>query len=270
MKNILTAGLLLCLWLCHAQQTVAQESAKLDLEIIDLSQKQIELMNTHKDATPKKRDKALVNGIYKPYSNLWKGYLGNPKDFKQWLNEVAYQELETYNEKSEKIDLLEMNRYFDKTVSAMEAFTGHRAVGKWYVFFGPKWTNLGGFEDGTMLIDLAHNRNNSMEAITTVFPHELNHQIYSNTMRQDSKEVLHRIVNEGFACYVSYLFHKGERTVAEELFYSEAQYQFCLKNEEEILQLLAANHQSDDAQKARNFASRGYRFKEGYPGAIGY
>lgn len=240
------------------------------LQIIDISSKQIKLMNRYQNEPINIRDSILTDSIYKPHKYLWNGYLGEEKDFIEWVNTVAYKELPEYNLKAKKINLTHLNDYFFETVKEMEAFTGYRPQGLWYIFFGPKWTNLGGFEDGTMLIDLAHKSNKSLSDIQLVFPHEINHQIYSNTLQEQGNDVLSRILDEGFACYVSYMFHNGTTTKAEELYYSETDLEMCIDNEIEAMELLREHNDSNDNQLSRNFASRGYKFSNKLPSAIGY
>ncbi|NLP59363.1 DUF2268 domain-containing putative Zn-dependent protease [Lutibacter sp. B1] len=248
----------------------AQNEQMSGVEIIDISQKQIELMNMLQNEPVEKRNAILIDSIYKPNSYLWKGYLGSESDFANWVNNTAYKELESYNTKANSIDLSKLNQYFFETVREMEKFTGNKPKGKWYIFFGPKWTNLGGFDDGTMLIDLAHESNKSLEDIKIFFPHEINHQIYSDTMEQENNAVLYRILDEGFACYVSYLFHGGKTTIAEELDFTEPEYKACLENEKELIKLLKKNYKSNNEKLSDNFANRGYRFSEKLPGAVGY
>ena len=227
-------------------------------------------MNQVQNKPIEERNTVLIDSIYKPNSYLWNGYLGSESDFTNWINNTAYNELENYNLKSEDINLSKLNKYFFETVNEMEKFTGNKPYGKWYIFFGPKWTNLGGFDDGTMLIDLAHESNKTIEDIKIFFPHEINHQIYSNTTEQNDNAVLYRILDEGFASYVSYLFHNGKTTIAEELDYTESEYKSCVENEKELIDLLRKNYKSNSEKLSDNFANRGYRFSEKFPGAVGY
>jgi uncharacterized protein YjaZ len=178
--------------------------------------------------------------------------------------------LEIYNAKAETIDLEELNRYFLTTVESMTEFTGYQPKGKWYIFFGPKWTNAGGINDGIMLIDLAHSSNTSIEDIQKFFPHEVNHQIYFSTMQANTRAVLGRILDEGFATYVSYLYHNRKKSIARELGYTEEEYQICRTNDKKLIAVLAKYYQSDDNDLSRQFANRGYKISEEYPGAVGY
>ena len=259
-------SLLLCFLFIHPSIASNEGGVK----VIDISQQQVRLMNKYQNSSISERNKILIDSLYTPHQYLWNGYLGNENEFAEWLNKTAFNELKEYTEKAKKIDLKKLDNYLFQTVEAMSDFTGHQPEGRWYVFFGPKWTNLGGFGNGTMLIDLAHASNQTIDDIKKFFPHEINHQIYSSYIKEDKDAVLHRILDEGFACYVSHQFHKTETTKAQELGYSTQNFESAGEREKELIELLKKNYQSNNENLSRRFADRGYRFKENYPGAIGY
>lgn len=248
----------------------AQQQGLSSLEIIDISQQQIRMMNRLQNAPENIRNDIFVDSIYTPYAYLWEGYLGSESAFKAWLNETAFPELEVYNKKAKDINLAQLNAFFFQAVKKMVDLTGHQPNGKWFIFFGPKWTNLGGFGDGTMLIDLAHKSNDAMGNITAVFPHEINHQIYAATKPREDNAVLYRILDEGFACYVSSVFHDGSVSIAKELAYTEDEYAWCQAHEQEVMALLQKHFKSNDNQLSRQFAMRNFQFTEEMPAAIGY
>jgi hypothetical protein len=240
------------------------------IEWIDIAMKQVRLMRAAEDLPQEKRDRLLLDSIFMPHTGLWHGYLGQEAAFLNWVNNTAFSELSEYERKLKEICTLEMQKIFARNVQDMKSLTGFTPQGKWYVFFGPKWTNLGGLGDGTMLIDLANSANTSLEDITRVFAHEINHQIYSLTCPQKDNAVLYRILNEGFACYVSYLYHQESTSIARELAYTEAQYRACRDNDARAIELLREHYQSNDSQLSRLFAHRQYLFYDDLPGALGY
>ena len=246
-----------------------QEAPGHPVEIIDLSGRQLRLMEGWQGRPGAERDSLMLDSLYRPYQRLWSGYLGGPADFLEWLNGDGFAQLEDYRSRARALDLDKLNAYFGETVNQMTEFTGHAPQGRWYVFFGPHWTNLGGFGDGTMLIDLAHPDNENTAAISQYFPHELNHQIYAAT-QTGGKPVLRRILDEGFACFVSFRFHKGAITKAEALGYTEEAFEYCRLKEPSLLGLLQQFAASDDPEVGNRFADRGVHISEGHPGAIGY
>ena len=175
----------------HGFVLCEQSNKDKTIEIVDISKDQLRLMNKYENEPIEKRNQLLIDSIYTPNRYLWNGYLGNEKDFTAWLNNIAYKELSQFNIKAKNINLQKLSKYFFKTVDSMTEFTGHKGFGKWYVFFFLKWTNLGGFNDGTMLIDLAHDSNKKLDDLTKFFPHEINHQIYENTVKESDNAVLY-------------------------------------------------------------------------------
>lgn len=247
----------------------AQDNHQPQVEIIDLSSRQLRLMEAWEARPGAARDSILLDSLYRPYEKLWRGYVGEPADFLEWINAEGYSGLDAFRSRARALDLEKLGAYFEETVTAMTAFTGHSPQGSWYIFFGPQWTNLGGLSDGTMLIDLGHPDNGNTAAISAFFPHELNHQIYAAT-QPGGKAVLRRILDEGFACYVGYRFRQGGVSKAEALGYTEEAYAYCREEEGRLLGLLRQFMASDDPQVGDSFADRGVHVSEGYPGAIGY
>ncbi len=260
----------LCAFLFAAAALLqSQEAPGPQVEFIDLSARQLRLMEAWQDRPGAQRDSAMLDSLYRPYQRLWQGYLGEPADFLEWLNGEGYGQLGAFRSRARALDLEKLGAYFRETATAMTAFTGHEPVGNWYLFFGPQWTNLGGFGDGTMLIDLAHPDNGNTAGISEFFPHELNHQIYATTQPR-GKAVLRRIVDEGFACYVGYRFRQGTVSKAEALGYTEEAFAYCGEQETSLLGLLRQFVASDDPEVSDSFADRGVHVSERYPGAIGY
>ncbi|MFY0629029.1 MAG: hypothetical protein JXR05_01540 [Flavobacteriaceae bacterium] len=269
MKRILIFFLAINFLACTSKVKTPESIEKFPIEIIDLTSKQLDLMISLKGEQSSKRDSIFINQLYKPNLELWNNYIGNDKDFLKWLNTTAYSELKSYQKVSKEINLKELNAFFQKTLVDMKSLTGFYPKGRWYITFGPKWTDAGGFGNGTMVLDLAHTENTEHH-IKLLFPHELNHQIYANTAPNSDKAVLKKIINEGFACYVNYLFHNKKITISEALNYSENEYIACKDSDAELIEFLDKVKNSKDQNTANQLANRGYFVSESLPGAIAY
>ncbi|MFK7833337.1 MAG: DUF2268 domain-containing putative Zn-dependent protease [Winogradskyella sp.] len=269
MKNLITVFLLIVFLSCQSIPKTTQKQESSEFELIDLTKTQLNLMKMFKDEDRIKRDSIFTEKIYEPYLELWNNYLGNKNDFIEWLNTTSFPELNQYQNKAEEINLEDLNKYFKNTKKRMTKFTGFEPVGKWYIVFGPKWTDAGGIGNSAMVLDLANSINDT-EHIKLLFPHELNHQIYSSTIPNTESIVLKRILDEGFASYVSFLFHKGETTKAQELHYTEKELKTCNENEDMILRKLEKYQNSIDKKIANLFADRSYKIEKDLPGGIGY
>lgn len=269
MKRIILLIITFSLFNCNSTKNKRVKREKTSLEIINLANSQLSLMNDLKNKDKIIRDSIFLKKIYSTNLELWNNYLGDENDFLKWLNNVSFPELNLYQETSKNLKLDELNEYFIETSKKMKTFTGYEPKGKWYIVFGPKWTDAGGFGNGTMVLDLANSKN-SLKHIKLIFPHELNHQIYSHTLPSFESVVLKRIINEGFATYVSYLFHNKETSISQELHYSEEELKTCIENEEKIMVLLKKHYKSNDKDIANLFANRNYKIEKNFPGAIGY
>lgn len=253
---------------CSSQKLL--KKAEQNLKVHDIGTTELLLLNRYRNTDTLTRNKILIDSIYIPYASFWKSYLGNDRVFINWINEKGYKQLDSWNNNTQAVNPDVLAQKLRGTAVEMSKLTGHFAKGDWYILYGPGWADLGGFGDGTMLIDLANFSVRNADRIVWLYPHELNHQIYANTLKIKENIVLNRILDEGFATYVSYIFHEKKYSIARELTFSETDYTFCVENEKELLKLLADNYHKNDETLSRQFADRTYKFKENYPGAVGY
>ena len=240
---------------------------KSELEIIDLGSKELKYLKKYYN---NKIDSVkLMDRIYVPYEEMWKGYIGNSSDFMNWVNSKNLDDLTKWqsNKNVNSKILANQLKVYEKE---MFLFTGKRPQGKWYIFYGPAWTNLGGLGSGEMLIDLANKNNVSNDSIIFVYPHELNHQIYHNQINQSDDVVLNRILDEGFASYINYIFHQKKNSKAKELYYTEDEFNVCDSNDKVLVDFLSKYYTSKDEKIADNLASRSYKINDNLPGAIAY
>lgn len=240
-----------------------------EFSVIDLGTTQISTFADIKERKPQNQNEILVEKIYVPNKELWEGYIGDEHAFLKWTNEKALVQEDSWKE-NKKVNSRVLSDELKKYAREMSAFTGYKPKGKWYLLYGPAFTDLGGLSGGIMLIDLANKVNINNDVIINLYPHELNHQIYSATKPPTEKIVLDRIIDEGFATYVSYIFHEKKYTKASELKYSEEEFQYCISNEDKLKGLLKKYYLSGDEKQSRDFANRNFKIGEKYPGAIGY
>lgn len=239
-------------------------------QILDITRQEVRLLQRVKDLSPEQRDKILADSLYRPYKSIWDGYLGSEADFAKWASGKAFEGLAAFFEKLEPLGLNKLEGVLEQTSERMARFTGFVPQGKWLLLYGPGWCNICGGTDGSMVIDLASSANASVEDIASWLPHEINHQIYGNQNPAKEQTVIRRVVDEGLACYASYLYYHRKRPIATELAYTEEEYQTCVKHETEIVRLIGDTYNSSDAGQIVKFGNRKFKFKDNYPGAIGY
>ena len=239
------------------------------LELTDLSQTQIRLMQHYQNADSNTRKKVFEDSVYTPYQEFWNGYLGNADDVSSWMND-AMSLLPEWKLKNEAIDGKLLVKHFREVAEKMTQLTGYSPKGKWYIVYGPAWTDLGGLGDFAMLIDLAHKSNSSNERILRMFPHELTHQIMTNVNPHHDSSAVSSIIGEGFAVWMNQKYWGKKYTLAENLGYSEEELQFCDKNITALKQFLVSSIYSTDEAIINVFRNRSDKLNEKLPGAIGY
>lgn len=172
------------------------------LEVYDISQKQLEVMRKYKDADVKVRSKVFVDEIYTPYKQFWEGYLGDGEKVAEWMNKAIVR-LPDFEKRNKAINGNKLLKQFRQVAKEMTKITGFEPKGKWYIVYGPAWTDLGGLGDFAMLIDLSHENNSSNAKIMKMFPHELTHQIMTNVNKNKDDSAISSIVGEGFAVWMN-------------------------------------------------------------------
>lgn len=247
----------------------AQNKKNNELQIFDISQIQIRLMSQYKNTDTILRAKVFKDSIYKPFSGFWDGYVGGAENMVSFLN-GAMPRLPEMIRRNEAIDGKKIVSQLNDVNREMKKLTGYEAKGKWFIAFGPGYTDLGGLGDYAMLIDLSHESNSSNERILKMFPHELTHQIMSNVNKAPDDSAINSIVGEGFAVYMNQMYWGKKYTVAENLGYTESELQICDKNEAVLKNFLKQNAFSNDENMIDVFRSRNTKLNDNLPGAIGY
>lgn len=239
------------------------------LEVYDISQKQLQLMQKHKNSDVKVRKKIFIDKIYAPYKQFWEGYLGNGDDVAEWMN-GAMSKLSEFEKRNKAVNGKKLIKQFRDVAKEMKNLTGYEPKGKWYVVYGPAWTDMGGLGDFAMLIDLSHENNSSNEKILRSFPHELTHQIMTNVNKNKDDSAISPIVGEGFAVWMNQKYWKQKYTLAQNLGYTETELQACDKNIEILKKMFLANKYSTDKDVIDAFRNRSQKPAESLPGAVGY
>lgn len=235
-------------------------------EIINLARLEIKIIDNFFIETDSIKNRNLIiNKLFTPHKNFWNSYMGSKNEFIEWYENNMLQY------KNKKINAKKLSRELKKIKYTISEMTGYKPVGTWYIIYGAAWTDLGGLADGTMLIDLAHKNNFSIEQITKFFPHELSHQVYFNQNRFNDSTALKSIIDEGLAVYVNQIYWENKYSLAENLGFSENELKKCIENENLIKEFFDINKFSTDKKIINQFRSRNFSIlPKKLPGAIGY
>lgn len=243
--------------------------AQQTLKVYDISQKQLRLMQKEQNRDSIYRNKVLINSLYTPYAKFWNGYLGDAKEVAKWLD-GAMVNLPKWKAKNRDIDGKKLLIQLRKIAKEMTVLTGYQPKGDWYIVYGPAWTDLGGLGDFAMLVDLAHENNNSNDKIASMFPHEVTHQIMTNINKVKDTVALASIIGEGFAVWMNQKYWKDKYSLAQNLGYSQAELVACDIYLEKLKVFFEKNKYATDKEMIDVFRNRGIKLNEKLPGAIGY
>jgi hypothetical protein len=242
-----------------------------DGKLYNLFKTQITVIYENQEKPKELFKKAIIQKTYLPFKNFWEGYVG---DSNIYFDEVIVPLLKDSMPMIERKAALFANGkidvYFKKMAAQMQSETGYFPKGRWYLAFGSGVTDLGGFGGGVMVLDCTHYKT-SLEYTKFILPHELTHQIFDFTNKEDSSaKGLYRCINEGFAVLMNQKLIGNKYTLSDYLQYTENELNYCFQNEAVIYKKLKPFLLTNNAEHAQALANRGQKiFKDG-PGAIGY
>lgn len=250
-----------------------------DLQIIDISQKQLAFYNKYLNTDSVQRVHIFRDSLYYPYQEIWDGYLGKIEVFDAVAEHYGVRAIDKLNEKNKLFysgnkDEALLDAFFEVREGMVE-LTGYSPKGTWYLLYGASVANLGGVGEGIMFVDFWFPGNKDLPSVINWFPHELNHQIYSNLNKDTATHALQVCIDEGFAVYVNRLYWntiggKEDYSIAMSLNYSEEELKAAMQEWDFILSYFKENHLSVDQNIKDRFGSRSMKLKKNLPGAIGY
>ncbi|MGE5090528.1 MAG: DUF2268 domain-containing putative Zn-dependent protease [Bacillota bacterium] len=215
----------------------------------------------------------LVHDVYAPWTTFWNGYLGGEGDFREWATgKLLAPDHPVRTRMAALLDVGLDRRFIDGT-DWIRRTTGRRPRGTWYIVFGPGWTDMGGLGGIGMVADFTKMQPDA-EAIAGILPHELTHQVHGSSPARandpDRGTVLDRIVSEGFASYVAWVYAGGRRTPAQALMYPEDGWSWALAHEADLRVAAAPLLRSKRREDVDRVSSRSEHLIAGSPGADGY
>jgi len=100
-------------------------------------------------------------------------------------------------------------------------------------------------------------------------PHEINHQILTRTNPVDHT-LLYTILDEGFACYVNYLYWDKKTPPAKNISFTDHEWQWCLDNEKRIFTYAGLFLDSTNEDVIHKFQRAHQYIFDGAPDRIAY
>lgn len=216
---------------------------------------------------------SLTAVMYRPYPSFWQGYLGDESQFRRWATSTLLPQRDSLLAEIPAILALNLDSMFTSSATWIRATTGREPHGKWYLVFGPGWTDMGGFADGSMVADFTRLVPDRRE-LEFKLPHELTHEVHGArpgaATDPDTGTVLSRIVSEGLACYAAFVYAAGRQTPAQSLGYTEDEWKWALDHESELVAAAKPYLRSTKRDDVNRFAARNEKLLDGGPTAAGY
>ena len=242
------------------------------LRVIDLARIQGRILREGAGQPPDTVVARLAREVYRPWPRFWNGYLGDEADFREWAVKLL-EPGHPIHARLAPFAALALDRRFSEGVDWIVRTTGRRPAGTWYIVFGPGWTDMGGLSGIGMVADFTKLVPDSA-AVANLLPHELTHQVQGGSSARagdpDAGTVLERIVNEGFASYVAWVYGGDRHTPAQALMYRDPEWAWALAHERELSAAVAPLLASRERKHLDLVASRGDQVVPGAPGAVGY
>ena len=215
----------------------------------------------------------LVRDVYAPWAAFWNGYLGGESDFREWAGGTLLAPDHPVRTRLAALLDVGLDRRFIDGTDWIRRTTGRRPRGTWYIVFGPGWTDMGGLGEIGMVADFTRMQPDA-EAIADILPHELTHQVHGSSPARagdpDRGTVLDRIVSEGFASYVAWVYAGGRRSPAQALMYPETGWSWALAHEAGLRAAAAPLLRSRRRVDLDRISGRSEHLIPGSPGADGY
>src|SRR5690348_4509777 len=216
---------------------------------------------------------SLTAVMYRPYPRFWQGYLGDESQFRRWATSTLLPQRDSLLAEIPAILALDLDSMFTSSAAWITATTGRGPHGKWYLVFGPGWTDMGGFTDGSMVADFTRLMPDRRQ-LEFKLPHELTHEVHGAregaATDPDTGTVLSRIISEGLACYAAYVYAAGRQTPAQSLGYTDEEWKWALNHESELVAAAKPYLRSTKRDDVNRFAARNEKPLDGWPTAAGY
>lgn len=192
----------------------------------------------------------IVNSVYLPHKKLWDSCYGvifgdenahlfnTPKGMMDWNRTLYEKNKQEFEKKTNIILSIDLKKHFQKTLTQFKQLVPYQPKAKISLIFTPITSiSFGGCNAEQFALELNNKNVDILYTLEKGLPHELNHLVYEHFRNTDSDEgsALSQTIDEGFACYFTYVFfnHKMEKHEAVENMKKE-NWNWYLNHEKEI------------------------------------
>lgn len=257
MKNIkhLIVILILCSFSNIAAQNIDFDYNKISKISDSIKIQNITIHNLFKSQIIAHRNnefnsKMIVENVYLPHKKLWDSCYAqifgdenanrfNNKDGMIKWNQTLFDKNKIeYIEPSKSILKININKLFKKNLKKFNRLVPYHPNAKVSILFTPiTGIGFGGCDAQQFALELNNKSIDIVYVLEKGLPHELNHLVYENFRNNDSDKssALSQTIDEGFACYFTYIFFDKKITEYEAVEnMTKENWDWFIKNEKEI------------------------------------
>lgn len=212
----------------------------------------------------------IIEKVYRPHQKLWDNCYGmifgeenaskfnNPTGMVEWNKTLYPENREFFDERTKELLEIKLDSTLKMNLKKFADLVPYKPKAKISILFTPlQGIGFGGCDSEQFCFELNNTDYNVAYTIEKGIPHELNHLAYEPLRENDPMQgtALFLTIDEGFACYFTWLFFNGQITKQEAVEnMSESDWNWYLKNEKRLFTELKPffNDKSGDNPLLRN------------------
>ena len=239
------------------------------MSIFHLYKQQIKTFCETQDLAKDEQIRFFVEEVFTPYREYWSAWF-NEEDFIKWLPHNLSQLADISSPGIQLPFEINFDSIFSDIAYKLQVLTDKPIpAGKWYLTYRSEGDMGGIFDGSTMFAHLLNLGEDGPEEVTFLLPHEISHQIFAaSNHEQDS--LLHRIINEGIACYANYLYWNKQFTPAKCIDFTEEEWEWSLGNERKIFEYASPHLLKQDQEIITKLSHWHQYIWEGSPDRLAY
>ncbi|MDH6252364.1 hypothetical protein M2347_002091 [Chryseobacterium sp. H1D6B] len=196
-------------------------------------------------------DSTMIDrNVYRPHQKLWDSCYGvifgdengekfnNPTGMIKWNRTLLSENKQDLIKKTKLITDINLNKLIKKNLSKFSKLVPYQPKAKLSLLFTPiTGIGFGGCNAEQFALELNNPGVDVEYTLTKGLPHEFNHLVYEKFRNTDSdrESALSQTIDEGFACYFTYVFFDRKITQHEAVEnMNQQQWDWYIKNEKEI------------------------------------
>lgn len=191
----------------------------------------------------------IVRNVYLPHKKLWDSCYGvifgdenahlfnNPKGMIAWNKSLYEKNKQELEDKANIILKIDLKKQLKETLTKFNRLVPYQPTAKVSLLFTPiTGIIFGGCNNEQFALELNYKGADLVYTIEKGLPHELNHMVYEHFRNADPNKdtALNQTIDEGFACYFTYVFFDRKIDRYETISISQQDWNWFVKNEKQL------------------------------------